>query len=346
MLKKKLWGNYKGENVYLYTLKNANGMMVTVSNFGATLTSILIPDGDKYADVVLGYNGLRGYADENTAYVGCVVAPNGNRIARGRCLIEGREYHLDVNNGVNNLHTHFELGASKQLMAVEESDDRIVFCCHFADMSAGLPGERDFSVSYQLDDDNRLIITYSMHSDRTTIFNPTHHSYFNLAGHDQGSVFEQKLQLNADYYTPVDETLIPTGEIRKVEDSPFDFRKAKAIGQDFDLNDEQLRIGKGYDHNFVLNDYDGTLRCFGSLKDEKSGREMRCYTTQPGVQVYTANYLERTDGKEGVHYHPNDGICLETQYFPDNINQSAFISSILPANKTTEYQTVYQFRWK
>ncbi|MBQ4252124.1 MAG: galactose mutarotase, partial [Erysipelotrichaceae bacterium] len=235
--------------------------------------------------------------------------------------------------------------AAKKIMDVEMREDEIVFRCCFADMEAGLPGNRLFSVSYRLDDDNRLIITYEMTSDKDTIFNPTQHSYFNMAGHDSGSILNQQLQLNADYFTPVDETLIPSGELRAVEGTPFDFRQIKPIGRDMDLSDQQLGFGKGYDHNFVINDYDGTLRYFGLLKDPASGRQMRCYTTQPGVQVYTANYLERKDGKEGIQYQPNDGVCLETQFFPDSVNHPNFPQALLKAGETICYQTVYAFEW-
>jgi aldose 1-epimerase len=345
-MKKEHYGKVNNNEISVYTLTNRNGVSLSVSDFGATILKLLVPDhSGKLADVVLGYDRLEGYSVENGEFIGCVVAPNGNRIARGSFELNGIRYHLDINNGVNNLHTHFELGAAKKIMDVEMKEDEIVFRCCFADMEAGLPGNRLFSVSYRLDDDNRLIITYEMTSDKDTIFNPTQHSYFNMAGHDSGSILNQQLQLNADYFTPVDETLIPSGELRAVEGTPFDFRQIKPIGRDMDLSDQQLGFGKGYDHNFVINDYDGTLRYFGLLKDTVSGRQMRCYTTQPGVQVYTANYLERKDGKEGIQYQPNDGVCLETQFFPDSVNHPNFPQALLKAGEPICYQTVYAFEW-
>ncbi len=345
-MKKEHYGKVNNNEISVYTLTNRNGVSLSVTDFGATILKLLVPDhSGKLADVVLGYDRLEGYSVENGEFIGCVVAPNGNRIARGTFELNGTRYHLDINNGVNNLHTHFELGAAKKIMDVEMKEDEIVFRCCFADMEAGLPGNRLFSVSYRLDDDNRLIITYTMTSDRDTIFNPTQHSYFNMAGHDSGTILNQQLQLNADYFTPVDETLIPTGELKAVEGTPFDFRQIKPIGRDMDLSDQQLGFGKGYDHNFVINDYDGTLKCFGLLRDPESGRQMRCYTTQPGVQVYTANYLERKDGKDGVQYQPNDGVCLETQYFPDSVNQPSFPQASMKAGETVCYQTVYAFEW-
>ena len=345
-MKKEHYGKVNNNEISVYTLTNRNGVSLSVTDFGATILKLLVPDhSGKLADVVLGYDRLECYSVENGEFIGCVVAPNGNRIARGTFELGGIRYHLDINNGVNNLHTHFELGAAKKIMDVEMKEDEIVFRCCFADMEAGLPGNRLFSVSYRLDDDNRLIITYEMTSDKDTIFNPTQHSYFNMAGHDSGSILTQQLQLNADYFTPVDETLIPSGELRAVEGTPFDFRQIKPIGRDMDLSDQQLGFGKGYDHNFVINDYDGTLRYFGLLKDPASGRQMRCYTTQPGVQVYTANYLERKDGKDGIQYQPNDGVCLETQFFPDSVNHPNFPQALLKAGEPICYQTVYAFEW-
>ncbi|MBO4537699.1 MAG: galactose mutarotase [Erysipelotrichaceae bacterium] len=346
MIKKEHYGKFHNNEISVYTLTNRNGVSLSVTDFGATVLSLLVPDRQgNLADVVLGYDRLEGYSEENGEFIGCVVAPNGNRIARGTFELNGVRYHLDINNGVNNLHTHFELGAAKKVMDVQMKEDEIVFRCCFGDMEAGLPGNRMFSVSYRLDDENRLIITYAMNSDKDTIFNPTQHSYFNMAGHDSGSILTQQLQLDCDCFTPVDETLIPTGELRPVEGTPFDFRQIKEIGRDMDLSDEQLGFGKGYDHNFVINGYDGTLRYFGLLRDPASGREMHCYTTQPGVQVYTGNYLERADGKQGMKYHPNYGVCLETQYFPDTVNHPDFPQADMKAGQTVTYQTVYEFRW-
>ena len=334
-------GKMDDKIIQLFTISN-DVLSISVTDFGATMFNLLANDRDgNKADVILGYKHLESYYD-NGEFIGCVVAPNANRIGKGLVRIGDNEYHLAINNGLNNLHTDFENGAAKKLMKSTIVNDGVVFSTSFVDGEHGLPGNRDFSVSFELKE-NELHIAYNFISDKDTIFNPTNHNYFNMAGHNGGSILDQYMMIDADYITPVDEYLIPTGLLQSVDGTPFDFRKPKKIGQQINDDDQQLKYGNGYDHNFVLNNYDGSLKEVASLYDEASGRKMTCLTTQPGIQIYTANYLNRADGKEGAQYGKNDGVCFETQFFPDAVNHDNFETTIVKANERITYKTVYRF---
>ncbi len=344
MLTKELFGQVDGKDIYRYTIENKNLIRVSLISYGAAVNKMIVPD--KYGhfhDVVLGYSNLEEYAN-NGPKLGACIAPNANRIAKGLCPINGTVYQMEINDGENNLHTSDTLSSVQCIMdVVEEKEDEVVFATTFADGEAGLPGNRKFSVSYKLTDSNRFEITYWFTTDKDTIFNPTNHSYFNLGGHRSGNVFSQLLKINADYYTPVGPGSIPTGEIAPVEGTPFDFRHFKEIGEEFSLDNPQMALTNGYDHNFVIRGYDGSVIEFARLFDEESARMMICYTDMPGVQVYTANYLDNQHGKKDYYYQVHQGVCLETQFFPDSINHENFPSPIVKAGEEKCYHTAYEF---
>lgn len=343
IVKEKFGTTKCGKDVYAYTLSNANGMQAKVINFGAILVNLFVPDKDgNLADVVLGYDTLEDYY-ENGDFFGATIGPSANRIA-GACFeIDGQTYRIDVNDGENNLHSHKEDGYHKRVWDVEEGTDSVTFTVEGKDGEMGFPGNKKVSVTYSLSEDNALKLSYHASSDANTILNLTNHTYFNLSGHRAGSIEDHLLQLNASHYTPVVPGSIPTGKIACVERTPMDFTQKKPIGQDIHAECEQLRIGQGYDHNFVIDDADGTLREIAEAEDVKSGRKMKVYTTLPGVQFYAGNCIGKKNGKEGVTYGPRVGFCLETQYYPDNIHHSNFPQAVFGPDKDYDSVTVYQF---
>lgn len=339
-----------GEQASVYTLTNASGMTVRVTDYGGIILSIDAPDreGD-VQDVTLGFDTLDGYLGESP-YFGALIGRYGNRIARGRFSLDGQDYMLAVNNGPNALHGG-EKGFDKVLWHAEpfqtDTTSGVVFTRTSPDMEEGYPGNLDVRVTYTLTDANALVFDYTATTDKATPVNLTQHTYFNLAGpgHD---ILGHELTLNADRFTPVDETLIPTGELRAVEGTPFDFRTPHAIGERIGADDAQLRFGGGYDHNFVLNAggevYGDSLRFAARLHDPSSGRVMEVFTTEPGIQFYSGNFLDGTlTGKDGQVYAYRTGLALETQHFPDSPNQSAFPSTILRPGETYRSRTAYVF---
>ncbi len=334
-----------GEAATLYTVTNANGVQMQVTNYGGIITSLRVPDRDgNLADVVLGYDSLASYLDE-TPYFGALIGRYGNRIAGGRFTLDDTTYTLALNNGPNTLHGG-EKGFDKRLWDAQpfstDSTAGIVFTRRSPAGEEGYPGNLDARVTYTLTNDNRLIFDYEATTDRATPVNLTQHSYFNLAG--GGDILGHELMINADAFTPVDSTLIPTGEIRPVENTPFDFRQPTAIGARIDADDEQIRFGPGYDHNFVLNGQPGEMKIAARVYEPTTGRVLEIRTTEPGLQFYSGNFLDGTlVGKGGTAYQYRTGIALETQHFPDSPNQAAFPSTILRPGETYQSRTVYSF---
>ena len=332
-----------GKDVYAYTLSNSKGMSAKVINYGANLVNLLVPDADgKVEDVVLGFDTLEGYYG-NGSFFGATVGPSANRIA-GACFeIDGRQYHIDVNDGENNLHSHMEEGYHKRVWDAEEGSDSVTFTLEGKDGEMGFPGNKKVSVTYSLSEANELKLSYHVESDANTIVNMTNHTYFNLAGHKAGNIEDHLLKINASHYTPVVAGAIPTGEIAPVEGTPLDFTKMKPVGQDINADCEQLKLVQGYDHNFVLDGADGTLREIAEVQDPKSGRKMKVFTDLPGVQFYAGNCIGVETGKENTTYEPRKGLCLETQYYPDNIHHLNFPQSVFGPGKVYDTVTIYQF---
>lgn len=343
-ISKEFFGKTKsGEEIYKYFISNSKGMKAGVINFGAILVNLYVPDRNGVmADVVLGYDDLEAYF-LNGNFFGATIGPNANRIA-GACFRLGKEsYQLDANNGENNLHSHADLGYHKRVWNAAEAEDSIIFTLEDTDGSMGFPGNKKISVTYTVTEKNELKIHYHGTSDKDTIINMTNHSYFNLAGHDSGDICEHRLQMSASLYTPILEGLIPTGEIASVEGTPFDFRKEKRIGDEIYVENKQLELAGGYDHNWVLDGDMGILREFATVREVSSGRVMKAFTDLPGVQFYAGNFIDFQTGKGNVTYDKRSGLCLETQYYPDTANKPQFPSAIYGPDREYDAVTVYQF---
>lgn len=322
-----------GEEVYLFTLTNSRGVELSIMNYGGAITSLKVPDRNgNFGDIVLGYDTLEDYV-RNPRYLGALIGRHANRIALGKFSLNGVDYQLEQNNGANHLHGGFN-GFDKRVWDPTENDGlRLTYFSK--DGEAGYPGNVTATVIYSLSNDNELSIDYQATTDHDTIVNLTNHAYFNLKG--EGTILDHELKLDADSFTPVSEDLIPTGEIKSVDGSAMDFRQSKQIGA------EISSIG-GYDHNFVLNAYDGSLRSVGRLYEETTGRAVEILTTQPGIQFYSGNFLDGTlVGKKGVAYQKYAGLCLEPQHFPDAPNHSNFPSTILRAGEKYHQLTVFRF---
>lgn len=336
-----------GQEVYLYTLQNSHGMQAKVTNLGATLVALLVPGKDgSLDDVVLGYDSAEEYAN-NGGFLGATVGRNANRIAGAKVCIDGVEYALVANENGNNLHTDKQNGLHRQVWQVktDEPGNRVTFSYTEADMATGFPGKLDISVSYTLMENDAIAIDYAGVSDKKTIINMTNHSYFNLSGHDAGSIEDTKLMLKAAHYTPVAFGAIPTGEIAPVAGTPMDFTSLKRIGEEINADFEQLKLTGGYDHNWALDGESGRVRKIAEAVDEASGRIMEVSTDLPGVQFYAGNGLSDVKGKGGVIYHKRGGFCLETQYFPNSANEPAFESPMIDAGQEYRTTTIYQFRY-
>ncbi|MBN2320491.1 MAG: galactose mutarotase [Acidobacteria bacterium] len=338
-----------GREVHAYTLENSAGMSATFIDYGATITSLSVPDRDGVSrDVVLGYDSIDGYVN-GSAYFGAVVGRYGNRIGKGRFLLDGKEYRLTINNGENHLHGG-NIGFNKVLWdtaILEDSDTPAVrFQYVSRDGEEGYPGTVTLKVTYSLTDKNELRIDYEGVTDKITILNPTQHSYFNLSGNFNEKILDHRLMIEADSFTPVDSGLIPTGELLPVEGTPLDFRQSQPIGARIDDPFEQLALGKGYDHNWVLRNYTGPGQVFkaAELYEPDSGRLMTVYTDQPGLQFYSGNFLDGSAiGKNGIAYGLRSGLCLETQVFPDSPNKPDFPSATLKPGQVYRQTTICQF---
>lgn len=333
----------EGQDVMMYTLSNEKGMKVCVTNLGASLAKVLVPDAKgAVADVVLGMETVEQYYTD-ASIAGMVVGPHANRIANASFELDGVNYEIDPNENGNNLHSHFEKGYQKRIWDASVSENSVTFTVEDEDGCMGFPGNKKIQVTYSLDENNELRLHYHGSSDKNTILNLTNHAYFNMDGHETGSVEEHELWMGASNYTPVAGGSIPTGEIVPVEGTPMDFTQMKKVGLDINADFEQLKITGGYDHNWVIDGWDETLRHFATVKGPKSGRVMKVYTTLPGVQFYTGNFISQMQAKDGAQYDKRYGLCLETQYFPDSIHHVNFPSCVFGEGKEYDSITVFRF---
>ena len=340
------------DSIKLYTLKNDSGMTVKVTNYGAIITSIVVPDRKgKRADIALGYNRVEDYINAvDKPYFGAIVGRYGNRIANGEFTLDGETYSLLKNNGDNHLHGG-AIGFDKVVWDADydEAKDTITLSYLAKDKEEGYPGNLQLKVTYTLAADNSLTVDYHATTDKATPVNVTQHTYFNLKGEGEGTILDHELMLNAKKYTPVDKGLIPTGEMPAVAETPFDFTTAKTIGRDIGMEHQQLTFGLGYDHNWVLDKdgKDGELTLAARVHEPTTGRVMEVHTTEPGIQFYCGNFLDgRLKGKAGKPYVHRGGFCLETQHYPDSPNQPNFPSTILKAGVEHKSQTVFKFSTK
>jgi aldose 1-epimerase len=334
-----------GTEIEQYTLTNAKGAVAKVITYGATLSELWIPDkAGKNADVVLGFDNLASYAGEHP-FFGATVGRYGNRIAKGKFSIDGKEYSLFLNNGPNSLHGG-KVGFNRKVWKAEPvtvtHGSAVKFTYVSMDGEEGYPGTLTVHVTYELADDNSLKISYHASTDKPTVVNLTNHSYFNLSGAGSGDILKEVLQLDADHYTPVDDTLIPTGELKSVAGTPFDFRKPAAIG----ARNSQIPGIAGYDHNFVLNGASGKVRKIGEVSDPVSGRQMEIFTSEPGVQLYVSLGLDGSIKGIGGAYQKFGALCLETQHFPDSPNHPKFPSTLLRPGEDLQTETIYKFSAK
>jgi aldose 1-epimerase len=335
---------YKGKPVGLFTLKNKNGVIVRITNYGAIIVSIHVPDRKgNFADIVQGYDTIGEYITGNGPYMGAVCGRCANRIALGKFEILGEKYSLAVNNGPNHLHGGIT-GFSKVVWDVtDESPESVRLDYLSPDGEENYPGNVNVTVLYTLTDSNELRIDYRAVTDKPTVVNLAGHSYFNLAGEGSGSIYDQELKINAGFFTPIDNTSVPTGEILSVKGTPLDFTDFKKIGAEIDSDDEQILFGAGYDHNFVLDHQRNTPGLAATAIDPGSGRILEVYTTQPGLQLYTANWIDNEKGKGGKRYGRRWAFCLETQHFADAVNKPHFPSTILNPGEEYRHTCIYKF---
>lgn len=339
-----------GEEVDIYTLRNNNGVETQITNYGGIVVSLKVPDrnGD-LGDVVLGFSDFEHYL-KNDPYFGAIIGRYGNRIAKGRFKLDGVEYKLAVNNGENHLHGGIR-GFDKVVWAARELNTRsgpaLILTYVSKDGEEGYPGNLRVRVTYTLTHQNDLKIDYSATTDKATVINLTHHSYFNLLGEGNGDILNHQVRINANRFLPTDAGSIPTGELRRVIGTPFDFLKFTKIGERINLDYEQLKLGNGYDHTWVINGRPGVLRFAAAAYEPFTGRTMEVWTTEPGVQFYTGNFLDGSlTGKAGKPYPRRSGFCFETQHYPDSPNQPSFPSTTLRRGATYRSTTIYKFRFK
>lgn len=341
-LKKRNFG-VDGQEATLYTLENSKGMKAEVTNYGANLVDLFVPDKNGVVeDVVLGFDSVKGYM-KNGSFFGATIGPSANRIGGAKFTIDGVEYHVDVNDGPNNLHSHMQNGYHKMLWDAEEGENSVTFTVRDTDGYMGFPGNKELSLTYTLDEENGLTLHYHAKSDKNTVMNPTNHSYFNLDGHKAGNIEDHIMMINASCYTPVVPGAIPTGEIASVKGTPMDFTSEKVVGKEIRENMEQLLLTQGYDHNWVVDGWDGSLKHIATTIGPKSGRKMHTYSTLPGVQFYAGNCIGDEPGKDGAFYTKRSGLCLETQYYPNSINTPNFPSCVFGGDKEYDSVTVYRF---
>ncbi len=337
-----------GTEVFLFILKNQNNVSVSITNYGGIITSIKVPDKNgNISDIVLGYDHFDGYIINNSPYFGALIGRYANRIAKGKFSLDDVQYKLVINNGVNHLHGG-EKGFDKVVWNVNEliGKDSVGLELTYIskDGEEGYPGNLNVKVNYSLNNRNEFRIDYSATTDKKTIVNLTNHTYFNLKDAGASPILDHQLKINADKFTPIDSTLIPTGEIIRVENSPFDFRNFTTIGKHINPENEQIKFGLGYDHNFVLNGNANQLKLAATVKEESTGRILEVFTTEPGIQFYSGNFLDASiTGKNNIVYNNRSGFCLETQHFPDSPNHSNFPSTELEPNKEYNSTTIYKF---
>ena len=337
-----------GSDVSLYRIKNRKGVEVSVTNYGARIVSFLVPDSNgKIDDIVLGYNSIEDYLNSDNGYYGATIGRFGNRISNGTFTLNNETYQLQKNELDNHLH-----GGERGLHTVvwdvsSQTDKYITLKYRSEDGEGGYPGNMDLEVIFSLNDSGELTIRYKAVSDKKTIINLTNHAFFNLAGAGSGSVANHMITINADSYTPVDGAMIPTGEIEPVADGVMDFREMKPMGRDWNLDDPQLNIADGYDHNFVLRKRNKHSPEFAArVSEANSGRMLELETTEPALQFYTANALNGQDvGREGIPYEAKTAFCLETQNFPDSPNKPHFPSATLEPGELFTSTTIYRISW-
>jgi aldose 1-epimerase len=342
-VKMSIWGHTaEGVAVPIYTLTSGR-IEVRVTAYGAHLVSVRTPDRTgKMADIVLGYDSLQGYLNDRKTYDGAIVGRYGNRIALGKFTLDGKTYQIPVNNGANALHGGPK-GFDQYVWQAQEVPDGVEFTHVSPDGDMGFPGTLTAKVKYTLKG-STLRIDYSATTDKATVLNLTNHAYYNLHGDDKGNILDQRIEIDADRYTPVDAGLIPTGELAPVAGTPMDFRKPEAIGARINADNEQLKLAGGYDHNWVLNGKIGTLHLAAVVTDPVSGRKLTVETREPGVQFYSGNFLDGTyTGRYGVKYEKHSGFCLETQHFPDSPNHPDFPSTVLKPGETMHSTTTFTF---
>lgn len=334
-----------GKQVKLYHLKGKGNIQVAITNYGAKIVSLLAPDKQgQLADVELGYDNIDQYVNTKERYYGGIVGRYGNRIAKGKFKVDGKEYTLATNNGVNHLHGG-KKGFNDVVWDAEQPNDHTLKLHYLSkDGEEGYPGNLDITLTYELTDSNEVKIDYAATTDKATVVNLTNHSFFNLHGAGNGDINDHVMYINADKFTPVDSTLIPSGKLEPVKGTPMDFTTPTKIGERVDADFEQLKFGKGYDHNYVLNKKGKELSLAATVEEPQSGRFLEVWTTEPGVQFYGGNFLDGTDkGKEGKTYAHRGAFCLETQHYPDSPNQPSFPSVVLKPGATYSSTCVYKF---
>lgn len=342
-MNQELFGKIEEQEVWLYTLENSHGMKAVVSNLGALIIRIFAPDRDgNVEDVALGYDSMEEYL-VNGDFFGAVIGPNANRIGNAQYTLNGETYRLDINDGVNNLHSHKGLGMHKRMWEAQEKDGGVLFTLEMKDGELGFGGNKIFHVLYEVTENNELRITYDAESDKDTVINLTNHCYFNLDGQGAGSIENHKLQIAAASYTPADAGSIPYGDIVPVAGTPMDFTEFHVIGERINEDFDQLIKGGGYDHNWVCDHCDGSVRKVAVVKNESESRTMEVYTDLPGIQFYAGNFIAQGAGKEGKTYGPRCGLALETQFYPDTPNKPQFPSSVFGPQRPYHTVTVYRF---
>lgn len=345
---KSLFGKTRdGQEVYSYSIENKNGMKAVVMTFGAILKNLYVPDAKgKCDDIVLGYDKLWMYFANGSCF-GSTIGPIANRTDKGQFKLDKKKYQIPVNDRkINNLHTDLKEGFHKRVWDAKEGKNSVTFYLKKKNGEMGHPGNMDVSVTYELTDKNELKIKYHADTDKKTVINMTNHSYFNLSGVKSMNIEDTYLTINASNFTPVRKDAIPTGEIVPVKGTPMDFTKEKKIGKDIQKKDyEQIKICGGYDHNYVVDGWNGKLKKIAVARDSKSKRVMEVYTDLPGVQFYAGNFIGSNMGKEGYANGKRKGFCLETQYYPDAVNHENFPQPVFDSSKPYDTTTVYKLIW-
>jgi len=333
-----------GKQTHLYTLKNKNGVIATFTNYGGRIVSLLVPDKDgKLTDVVLGYESVEGFEKSTEPYYGATIGRYGNRIAKGRFKIDGKDYQSSINNAPNMLHGG-KNGYQSVVWDAKQIDSTTLELTYLSkDMEEGFPGNLTVKVVYSLTDNNEFKCVYEARTDKTTVVNLTNHAFFNLNGEGSGTILNHLVQIDADSYIPVDAGLIPTGKIETVKGTPFDFTKPETIGKRINDDNQQIKNGKGYDHNFVLNKHDLSTP-IATVIGDKSGIKMEVYTEEPGMQFYSGNFMQAKNAmKRGIMDEFRTSFAMETQHYPDSPNQPQFPSTELKPGETYKTQSLYKF---
>ncbi len=339
---KKFGTTKDGAEVTLYTITNKNGMSVSAIDYGANIVNLVVPDKNgKMDDIVLGFDDVAGY-EVNGCFFGSFIGRHGNRIGQAKFELNGVTYELEKNDGENNLHGGTP-GYNQVMYQASTTDNSVTFTRVSPDMEQGYPGNLEIAMTYTLTDDNELKLDYKTKSDKDTLCNLTNHSYFNLKGHNGGTIIDHEVWIKANGFTETSDDLIPNGTIVDVTDTPMDFRTRKAIGKEIEADYKPLVIAGGYDHNYALDIAGDKVEKVAELYEETSGRTMEVYTDLPGMQLYTGNFIEKEDGKDGNVYTKRTGVCFETQFFPNSCNVPSFKSCVLKAGEEFNSTTIYKF---